>query len=80
MKSLVIQPGELDKTFDRAVLEYNADINSDILQLVITAEPEDSDAKIIITFILFMSINLILDSLMVIQNLLVVIQEQFLNN
>ena len=49
MKSLVIQPGELDKTFDRAVLEYNADVNSDILQLVITAEPEDNDAKIIIT-------------------------------
>lgn len=49
LKSLVIQPGELDKTFDPAVLEYNADVNSDILQLVITAEPEDSDAKIVIT-------------------------------
>ena len=49
LKSLVIQPGELDKAFDPAVNEYNADVNSDILQLVITAEPEDSDAKVVIT-------------------------------
>lgn len=48
LKSLIIQPGELDKEFEASVVEYNVDVNSDINSLVISAEPEDSDAKVAI--------------------------------
>lgn len=47
--TLEFSPGELDKTFDPSVLDYNTEVNADVESIAINAIPEDKDAKVTVT-------------------------------
>ena len=49
LASLEFTPGEIDKTFDQNVIDYNTEVNSDVESLVINAIPEDKDAIVTVT-------------------------------
>lgn len=49
LKTLEFNPGEITPEFNSEIIDYNTEVNSDINSLVITAIPEDGDAKVTIT-------------------------------
>lgn len=49
LTTLDFSPGELDRTFDPSVLNYNTEVNADVDSLAINAIPEDKDARTKIT-------------------------------
>lgn len=49
LATLEFTPGEIDKTFDQNVIDYNTEVNSDVVSLVINAIPEDKDAVVTVT-------------------------------
>ena len=49
LKTLEFNPGEISPEFNSEIIDYTTEVNSDINSLVITAIPEDGDAKVTIT-------------------------------
>lgn len=49
LKTLEFNPGEISPEFNSEVIDYTTEVNSDVNSLVITAIPEDGDAKVTIT-------------------------------